>query len=262
MIDGWSSWGAGKGDKGIRPLVGSPRFVGVWTWTRGDGWAGPYTPNEFWVDLNAYVISYFGQHPQRSEEDIFNEYARDRLKLDAGQTAKFRELCLLATQATYHGQESSLFPSSSWWCRDEYLTAVNLQAVVDRGLVDKVLAEKTKAVADFKRVERMAKEIRLANPADQEFLEVSSAYERIKMAIVEQIWTMQILAAQKKKNGKMDLARLAQAIKQYDALWEEWRKLKQDHACCPTLYRDDKAVYCGPPFKPSLDSYRKWIGSQ
>lgn len=259
VIDGWSSWDAGKGDKGLRSLTGNPHWAGVWTWTRGDGWAGPFTPNEFWVDLNAYVISHFGQSPGRSEEDIFNEYCREKLKLDAGQTAKFREVCLLATAATYHGQESGLFKSRSWWCRDEYLTALNLKEVADRGLEEKVLAEKAQADSDWKRVERMAREIKLSNPADQEFLEISSTYGRIKMAITEQIWKMQLLAAQARKSGKLDKAKMAEAIKTYDALWTEWRKLKSDHACCPTLYRDNKAKYCGPPFKSVLDSYRKQV---
>lgn len=259
VIDGWSDWDAGHGDKGLRSLVGNPLFAGVWTWTRGDGWAGPYTPNEFWVDLNAYVINRFGQQPDRVEPEIFNEYCRDRLKLDEAQTARFRELCLLATSATYHAQESSLFKSSSWWCRDEYLTALNVQTVVDRGLVDRVLEEKAKAVADWKRVEQMARDIRLGNAADQEFLETSCTYGRIKMAITEQIWAMQILKARSKKSGALDKPKMQQAIQAYDALWNEWRTLKSDHSCCPTLYRDDKAVHCGPPFKTALDGYRRQV---
>lgn len=257
VIDGWKSWGAGEGDRGLRSLVGNPQFAGVWTWTRGDGWAGPYIPKEFWVDLNAYVINRFGQNPNLSEEEIFNEYARERLKLDGEQAAKFRELCLLATAATYHGQESSLFKSNSWWCRDEYLTAIKLQAVVDGGIAEQVLQEKAKAVADWQRVERMAREISLPNAADQEFLEVSSSYGRVKMAISAEIWTMQILAAQAKKSGSWDIARLSRAIQRYDERWREWRQLKQNHDCCPTLYRDDRAIHWGPPFKHVLDEYRK-----
>jgi hypothetical protein len=257
VLDGWDNHGKGK--RGLRSLVGNTNFAGVWTWTRGDGWVGPYTPNEFWVDLNAYVINRFGQNPGRLEKDIFDEYCREKLKLDETQTAKLRELCLLATSATYRAQESAVYPFSSWWCRDEYLTAPDFMPVVERGLVDKVLAEKAQAVADWKRVEQMAREIKLSSAADQEFLKVSSAYGRIKMAITEQIWVMQLLAAQSKKSGKLDQAKMAQAIQSYDALWGEWRKLKQAHACCPTLYRDDKAVHCGPPFKTALDTYRKQV---
>jgi hypothetical protein len=258
VIDGWENQGTNK--CGISSLAGNHLFAGVWTWTRGDGWVGPYTPNEFWVDLNAYVINRFGQDPGRSEKDIFDEYCRQKLGLDAGQNAKFRELCLLATSATYRAQESDLFNSSAWWSRDEYLTTPKLpKPPLDPALAEKIMEEKAKAVDDWKRVETMARAIRLNNTANQEFLQVSCTYGRIKMAISEQIWKMQILAALAKQTGSLDKGAMATAIHTYDGLWEEWRKLKADHTCCPTLYRDDVAKYCGPPFKKFLDQYRKMV---
>jgi len=265
VIEGWEEM---EHKKGLRDLIGSTQLAGVWTWSRGDGWGGPYITNEFWVDLNEYVISHFGQEPWRTEEDLFDEYARARLKLDAGQTAKFRELCLVATSATFHGKQSSLFTVcpwwcndvAVWWCRDQYLTAPNLDIVVAQGLVKDVLAEKAKAVADWKHVEALSHEIQLSNPADQEFLEVSSTYGRIKIAIMGQIWTMQLLAAQEKADGKLDVAAMKQAIGNYDRLWNEWHQLKQAHSCCPTLYKDDVVVAHGPPpFKSALDEYRKKV---
>ena len=255
VIDGWGNHGDAK--RGLRSLAGNPLFAGVWTWTRGDGWAGPYTPNEFWVDLNAYVINRFGQDPGRPEKEIFDEYCRQKLGLDAGQTAKFRELCLLATSATYRAQESEAYPFSSWWCRDEYLTAPKLPESLDRGLAEKIFAEKERAVADWKRVERMSRDIGLKNAGDQEFLEVSSSYGRIKMAITEQIFRIQILAALAKKTGHPDRKELSQAIHTYDLLWEEWRTLRADHKCCPSLYRDDIAQHGGPPFGTVLPGYRR-----
>jgi hypothetical protein len=220
------------------------------------------------VDLNAYVISHFGQQPWRTEKDLFEEYARTRLKLDDQQTARLRELCLLATSATFHGQQSSLFEVcpwwcsdvAVWWCRDEYLTAPNLEIVVTKGIIKEVLAEKAKAVADWRHVEELSRQMHLSNPADQEFVEVSSTYGRIKMAVIEQIWTMQILAAQGKTAGTLDVASMRQAIEAYDKLWDEWRQLKQNHSCCPTLYKDDVPVHNGPPpFKSALAAYRQSV---
>ena len=254
VIDCWDNR---PGDKGLRSLLGHTNVVGLWTWSAGDGWAGPYKSNELWTDLNTYAMVEYAKQPGRPEPEIFEAYCRDRLKLEPAQSAKFRELCLLATAATFHGQESASVAGSSWWCRDEYLSAINLDGPVAKGMGGPLLAEKAQAVVDWKKVERLAREIRLANPADQEFLEVSSTYGRIKMAITEQIWKLQILSAQGKRSGSYDRPALRQAIEAYDALWSEWRKLKADHACCPTLYRDDKAVHCGPPFKTALDPLRK-----
>ncbi|HEX7260452.1 MAG TPA: hypothetical protein VF258_01440 [Luteolibacter sp.] len=265
VIDGFANFGEAK--KGIASLVGKPQFAGLWTWSQGDGWAGPYKTSEFWTDINTTVLREYARHPGRPEPAIFAQYCRETLHLDARQTELLRKLLLLATDATYHGQESDLlrgddgaFQFTSWWCRDEYLTAVNVDAMIQPGLAGKAMAEKDKAVADWKRVEAMAKELNLANPADQEFVEVSCAYGRIRIEICREIWAMQLLEAQTRLSGSsLDKTTMRESIARYDARWAEWRKLKADHACCPTLYRDDIAVHCGPPFAQILAGYRKQV---
>ena len=56
--------------RGLRDVVGLPQFAGVWTWSRGGGWEGPFITNELWCDLNTYVVSQFVIDPKRSEEEI------------------------------------------------------------------------------------------------------------------------------------------------------------------------------------------------
>ncbi|MEI7809827.1 MAG: hypothetical protein WCJ07_15220, partial [Verrucomicrobiota bacterium] len=108
----------------------------------------------------------------------------------------------------------------------------------------------------------LAREIKLPNPADQEFLEVSASYGRIKIAIMAQIWTMQILAARENLGADLDKAAMRQAIERYDQLWCEWRQLKPEHACCPTLYKDDVAMPGGGTlFKTVLSLYREKSGN-
>ena len=111
----------------------------------------------------------------------------------------------------------------------------------------------------WKEIERLAREIHLPNQVDQEFMEVSSNYGRIKFQIIEQIWKMQLLAAQSEINkSALDTGAMKKCINEYDRLWTEWRKLNSDYACCPTLYRDDVQKYCAfPPFKEVLVNYRK-----
>ena len=46
-----------KVSKGMRDIVDNPLVCGIYTWSRGGGWYGPYPENEFWCDLNTYVIS-------------------------------------------------------------------------------------------------------------------------------------------------------------------------------------------------------------
>jgi hypothetical protein len=45
--------------KCLKDLLGKPQFAGLWTWSRGGGWGGPYIQNEFWTELNTYVLSHW-----------------------------------------------------------------------------------------------------------------------------------------------------------------------------------------------------------
>lgn len=37
----------------LRDLADRPEFAGLFTWSRGGGWMGPYIENELWCDINA-----------------------------------------------------------------------------------------------------------------------------------------------------------------------------------------------------------------
>lgn len=78
------------------------------------------------------------------------------------------------------------------------------------------------------------------------------------MFTIGQIWKMQLLASQSElRKFPLNTDSMQNCITEYDQLWEEWRKLKADHDCCPTLYRDDIVIYCPiPPFQQVLQQYR------
>ena len=57
----------------------SPLFAGIWTWSRGGGWDGPYIKNELWCELNAYVMAQWARDPRQSEESVFSRFAQDKL---------------------------------------------------------------------------------------------------------------------------------------------------------------------------------------
>eukprot|EP01048_Picozoa_sp_COSAG05_P010483 COSAG05_NODE_926_length_6575_cov_6.025324_3_plen_177_part_00 len=43
---------------GLQDIISKPQLRGLWTWTRGGGWWGPYIHgNEQWVDLHARVLA-------------------------------------------------------------------------------------------------------------------------------------------------------------------------------------------------------------
>ena len=77
VINGFEEYKGIKPQRGYRSLQdikGSPLLSGVWTWSRGGGWVGPYINNEFWCRLNAYVISHWIQDTRQTEEQVFDKF--------------------------------------------------------------------------------------------------------------------------------------------------------------------------------------------
>lgn len=262
VIDGWCEMPADQ-KKGLRDLYDKENVRGFWTWTWGDGWGGPYFDNELWIKLNEYVIRNFTLTPERSEEEIFNEYATDVLHLSKADVKRFRELNLLSEEACYYGQHTQLFNHTIWHTRDHFLACLELDNAAKNGVVEQALEEKHENLKRWYRIEELAREIKLESAEDQEFLEVSTTYGRIKYEIYEQIWIMELMIAENAVNGtNIDREKAQIAISAYDKKFEEWRKLKADYACCPTLYIDYRVkAPIATPFKSNLDKLRKYVTS-
>ncbi len=242
VINGWSIM-HNNDHKGISSLYDTEQVKGFWIWAGGDGWVGPYINNELWVKLNEYVLRNYALHPLKTEEEIFNEYAANELNLSDEDVKKFRELCIDSEIAVYRGQYSEIFNTDVWWCRDQYLPALNLDHVVKNNLQEKVLAEKRENIKLWEKMEKLANEITIPNKDDDSFLKESTTYGRMKYEIIELIWKIQIILAEEKINNKFDKKEAESTIKEFDNKWEEWTELKKNNPDCPTLYEIHRAVY-------------------
>jgi hypothetical protein len=241
VINGWEEYATmmKPGEpRGVRDIVSNANFAGVWTWSRGGGWEGPYIANELWCALNTYVVAKHTENSKRTEEEIFSEFATQQIHLSGDDVKKFRELNLLSASAVLRGQLSLIKPVDIWWARDHFMDAPDLRGFVTNHLVAEAIAEKAEAVEQWKRIETLAHEIKFADAATQDFVETSCAYGRIKYSIFEQAWTILLLGAQGDTTKQYDRARIAKAIAEYDRLWAEWRALKAAHPSCATLYKD------------------------
>ena len=251
VINGWEeyAWLMKLGQpRGLRDVITNQLCAGVWTWSRGGGWEGPFLKNELWCDLNAYVVAEFAKNPSRSEEEIFNEYAREKLKLSGDDMNEFRELNLLSEKAVLRGQLTTLGAKINvWWARDHFFDEPDLGDFIKKDLVDKELAEKAESVAMWKRIEQLAHEIHFADTNTQEFVEVSAAYGRIKYEIIQQAWTVLFIGKLGEKSGQYDREKIHSAIARYDQLWNDWRSLAEHHSGCATIYKD-----VGFDYKPGL----------
>lgn len=253
IINGWTVM-RNNDHKGISSIYNNPKVKGIWIWTWGDGWVGPYINNELWVNLNEYVLRNYAQYPLKSEEEIFNTYAKDVLKLSKEDVRKFRILCINSETAVYRGQYSELFDIDFWWCRDQYLSAVDLDIVVEKNLIEEVLTEKRENIKLWKKMEELAYEITIPDVEDDSFLKISTTYGRIKFEIIEQLFKIQLILADHRINDSFDKIQAETAYNAFNDKWNEWTQLKKDNPDCPTLYEIHRAVYVEhPPFQESIE---------
>jgi hypothetical protein len=152
----------------------APLMRGVWTWSRGGGWRGPYIQNELWCELNAWVMAQWALAPATSEATLFNRFATERLGLPAAQLPAFRRLCLLSAEAMWRWKRATNNGLTAGWSRDQYYTFPNLPASASAQAI--VLADQDASVARFREIVELSRTLTPANPADREFIESSCLY--------------------------------------------------------------------------------------
>ncbi len=232
----------------IRKLWDNPIIAGMFTWSRGGGWKGPYITNELWCDLNAYVLSQWVQNPSRTEESIFNDFCSMALKPSHSDAATFRKLCLLSADAVYRGIRGTHNEISPWWTRDQYMGYPPLPK--DAAILPQFLAEKDDAVQMWDQIVACADRIHFPDPAVQEYVKTSCRYGLDVYKIYSDGFHMAALGA----NG--DKAQMKALIKHYDLTWAEYRKLKDEHPSSGTLYTD-KAFGDKPGIGAMVDEFRR-----
>jgi hypothetical protein len=237
----------------------NPRILGVYSWSRGGGWYGPYITNELWPDLNAYVLAGFVNNPQRGEEEIFRQYAAEQLGLAGADIDRFRKLCLLSARAILKGRhceafdrllDESVLPTALWMRDDRLGGGQQLRLVLDalerNGQLDEALAEKAAAVACWEEISALASRIAWPAGGAGDFVKLSAEYGRLLFSIVLQGW--RVLVA----GRRSDKPALADAIARYDALWADYRALGRQPGC-PSLYLGQYFTMPGAPPVPGMD---------
>lgn len=228
----------------VRSFWKSPLALGLVTWSRGGGWQGPYLSNELWCDLNVYVIAKWVQQPDRPEEEVFHEFATDVLHLSADDAGKFRRLALLSADAVYRGKRSTTNAIAPQWTRDEYIDRPPLPKHPQT--LPAVVAEKDEAVRLWEEIDGLAREIRFADAATQEYAEVSCRYGLLLYRIYQAGFHLAALGEDGDRNE------VERWIAAYDRAWQEFRDLKATHPCCASLYRDK-----GFRFEPAIGAVEK-----
>lgn len=209
----------------LRDIRENDIVQGIWPWSRGGGWEGPVIANEFWIRLNAYVLSRWAQDPHRPEEELFNAFAAEHGIAGASLSA-FRKLCLLSEKGVLLGQMSEHHAPYMLWTRDEYFGVPP-----DEDLLPVVVLEKSEAARIWKSIETLSNEIETGSPDLTRFLRVSCTYGRIKFDIIHSLWQLARLDLQARNGHEIDKREAARHAALYLEKFEEWEELAKDPLC-------------------------------
>ena len=206
-------------------------YAGVWTWSRGGGWDGPYIKNEMWCDLNAWVMAQWAKDPKQSEAEIFNRYAAERLNLTGKDIASFRKLCLLSAEAVVRGRNSTFHDMDPWWTRDQGIGWPGTPK--DKTKRVRNLEQKDEAVAKWKEIVALSKSIKWQDEATKEQAIGSSKYGLYLFEVYRAVVN---LSDADKRGDKKDIKKW---IKCYDNAWKKYNKLPEKYAGLATLYTQE-----------------------
>ena len=262
VIDGFPE---NKVPHGLREWVDHPSILGIYSWSRGGGWYGPYIENELWPDLNAFVLGRYADDPTAGEEAVFRRYASERLGLTPEDADRFRRLCLLSAEAVLKGRYCEAFdcllgeavlPTANWM-RDDRLGGMDqleivFETLARAGRLGEAIAEKAESVGVWREIRTLADEIAWPDSATGSFVRQSAEYGRLLFGIVHAGWRVMAAGTAWELTGVCDRAEMTDALASYHALWEDYRKLGREPGC-PSLYRGEYFDMPGKPPVPGLD---------
>ena len=282
VIDGFQEYAGQPGIKSLYDLNSSKNFRGVWTWSRGGGWKGPYIKNEFWCELNAFVLSGWATNPTRTEKEIFEEFANEK-NLSDMDTKKLYIIALMSDTAVLIGRSSKITDINPFWIRDQFMGGITTNSfnihtseawgtlnstfdyIIEKGIVDIVLEEKCSSVEIWKRMEKLSQEISTGSEKLRNHIRVSTTYGRIKYEIIYNAWIVMLKGYEGDKTGYYMHNIMQTSIENYDRLWEEFEALKRNEPQCATIYipysfvNNEDTKYADQGMKTSVDRYRELI---
>jgi hypothetical protein len=238
---------------GLKDIIKAPQLKGVWTWTRGGGWWGPYIHgNEQWIDLHVQVLmEWWNAEGALTEAAAFGKATSTLFPgcdVSSGCAAAFRNFSLAAAEVVLTGQWGVVAACGDWM-RDDRLGSVSelgclagLQNDLDKW--NAALGEKTSAQALAVANHNLLVQSILPHFTDTqmaEVVEVSSLYAVHLYTIVEAGW--KLLQYAYRQSHKLEPAfpfttpaELADGIVKYDAAFSAYRAYGLAEVYAPSLY--------------------------
>jgi hypothetical protein len=257
---------------GLKQLAADPLYQGIYSWSRGGGWYGPYLKNELWCDLNASVLATWARDPRRTEEDVFREYTREQLGLSESDANRFRELCLLSADAVLKGRHcepfdrilgEAILPTALWMRDDRLGGSIQLAPVLDylgtHGLFEEALVEKDQAVELWQKIHILAEEISWPDEATGTHVRASVDYGLRLFDWIRHGWHVMAYGWQLDHGIASTKSLLTKSISACDDARALYQTLATNPACA-TLFQGNYFNLPGQPgvagLDATVDSYR------
>lgn len=258
----------------------TPQVKGIWTWSRGGGWNGPYINglngvrgdmtsdnrevviedgSELWNDVNTYVMSQWAKDTSKTDKYYAKEYAMTYLGMDNEDAENFYRLCILSAHAVLLGRATNNADLekciSNWWTRDQNIAPKTLESniknAVDAGLYDVMLEEKAESTALWREMIEIAENFKtdayLLDSPDlkvKDYIITTCKYGYYFFALAEQMHIAGVKKLLGEKNGDYDIEAIETAVNEYDKLWREWEELYKTAKGCPSLYaKENKSLW-------------------
>ncbi len=219
----------------VAEVAKTENFAGLWTWSRGGGWGGPYLTrgySEIWCKLNAAVMVGWAQDTSRSEEEIFNEFASKELGLKGDDLKRFRKLALLSADAVVRGKRDIRSKMTCWWTRDQTLGKPPIDYKWSKEDRDFVIEQKHESDRIWSKIVVLADKINFPDPGYGKAVRLSCRYGQRLYHISRLGFDIANLADN--IDGNRD--RIKGLIAEYDKAWQDYIQLKADNPECPSLY--------------------------
>lgn len=243
---------------GLQEMIKSPLVQGLFTWSRGGGWYGPYLQNELWCKLNVWVLAHWAQQPAVSERVWFRRFCVEEMHLLPTDAQLVRRICLASEKAVLHGRYCEAYDRSlhekiaptNLWMRDDRLGGLEqLQPVTryltENNLWEEALREKRRSVREWQSIVRLANRITSGSIQDRQFLMASAAYGCALFTVVLRAWIL----FGKYCTKDLDRESAKRLVNHYEKAWKQYDAVKNMPQCA-TLYRD---IYLNLPGTPQVE---------
>lgn len=237
----------------LSDIENSELMAGVWTWTRGGGWGGPYIKNEFWCAANAYVVANWVKNPKRSEQDYFVELAM-KWGFDRESALTLHKIALMSEKAIVRGRATLVAPIKAIeleWTRDDNVRADRLTDFIKeaykKGITHQLIDEKYEAMNMWNEMLALSRTLRCSNADNLAAVQASVEYGKYFFTYACYGWAVLLTGNLNISDGKD--AEVRYFLREFDYNLHCWREFCKTNPWAATMYNTSD-------FDKALDAYR------